>query len=101
MARTRRPKKMPRFAARRADALALVALLAMAGFAIAGPSGIFAWSTNLRLNEVRQARLAVLTQERDRIKNRVELLDPKNADPDLAGELVRSEMGVVSPRRGP
>ena len=82
---------------RRSETAALFALLAMAGLAIAGPSGLFAWSENLRLRDARQARLAKLELERDRLKNRVELLDPRHADPDLAGELVRSQMGVVHP----
>ena len=64
---------------------------------LSGPSGLFAWSENLRLRDVRETRLAKLQIERDHLKNRVELLDPANADPDLAGELVRSQMGVVHP----
>ncbi len=73
------------------------ALLFMAGLAIAGPSGLFAWSENLRLRDMREARLATLEVQRDHLKNRVNLLDPGHADPDLAGELVRSQMGVVHP----
>jgi cell division protein FtsB len=83
--------------ARRSESLALLALLAMAGLAIAGPSGIFAWSENLRLRDARQAHLARLEIETAHLRNRVELLDPAHADPDLAGELVRSQMGVVHP----
>jgi cell division protein FtsB len=86
-----------RLPARRSETVALVALLVMAGLAIAGPSGLFAWSENLRLRDAREARLARLEVERDHLKNRVELLDPAHADPDLAGELVRSQMGVVHP----
>lgn len=74
-----------------------MALLFMTGLAIAGPSGLFAWSENLSLREVRQERLARLEVERDHLRNRVDLLDPRHADPDLAGELVRSQMGVVHP----
>ena len=83
--------------ARRSEAVALVALLIMSALAIAGPSGLFAWSENLRLRDVRQTRLALLEVERDQLKNRVDLLDPAHSDPDLAGELVRSQMGVVHP----
>ena len=72
-------------------------LLVMAGLAIAGPSGLFAWSENLRLRDAREERLARLQVDRDRLKNRVDLLDRNHADPDLAGELVRSQMGVVHP----
>lgn len=97
MARKRLSHRRFRLPARRSEAIALVALLVMAGLAIAGPSGLFAWSENLRLRDVRETRLAKLQLERDHLKNRVELLDPAHADPDLAGELVRSQMGVVHP----
>ena len=35
--------------------------------------------------------------ERDDLRNRVTLLDPRHADPDLAGELLRSNLNVVHP----
>lgn len=97
MARKRLSGRRFRLPARRSEAIALCALLAMAGLAIAGPSGLFAWSENLRMRDVRETRLAKLQIERDHLRNRVELLDPAQADPDLAGELVRSQMGVVHP----
>ena len=97
MARKHPQMRRFRLPARRSEAVALVALLVMAGLAIAGPSGLFAWSDNLRLRDARETRLAKLQIERDHLKNRVELLDPAHADPDLAGELVRSQMGVVHP----
>lgn len=97
MARKRSTSRRFRLPARRSEAIALGALLFMAGLAIAGPSGLFAWSENLRLRDMREARLATLEVQRDHLKNRVNLLDPGHADPDLAGELVRSQMGVVHP----
>lgn len=97
MARKHSHPRRFRLPARRSEAVALVALLVMAGLAIAGPSGLFAWSENLRLRDAREARLTKLEAERDHLKNRVDLLDPRRADPDLAGELVRSQMGVVHP----
>lgn len=97
MASKRFPVARFRFPTRRRETVALGALLVMAGLAIAGPSGLFAWSENLRLRDAREARLAKLQIERDTLKNRVELLDPQRADPDLAGELVRRQMGVVHP----
>jgi cell division protein FtsB len=97
MVRNRFSHRRIRLPARRSEALALGALLIMAGLAIAGPSGLFAWSENLRLRDAREARLAKLQIERDHLRNRVDLLDPRQADPDLAGELVRRQMGVVHP----
>lgn len=79
------------------QSFALLALLLMGGFAIAGPSGLLAWSENLRLLDQRETRLAELTAERDMLRNKVELLDPENADPDMVGELLRSQLNVVHP----
>jgi cell division protein FtsB len=93
-ARSRRKYSLP---ARRSEATALIVLLVLAGLAIAGPSGLFAWSDNLRLRDAREARLAKLQVDTGHLRNRVDLLDPAHADPDLAGELVRSQMGVVHP----
>ena len=74
---------------------ALACLLLMGGLAIAGPSGLLAWSENLRLLDQRKAQLAVLETERAALENKVSLLDPSHADPDLVGELLRSQLNVV------
>ena len=81
----------------RTEFVALGLLLVMAGLAIAGPSGLLAWGDNLRLRDQRQKQLAQLTKERDALQNRVDLLDPKHADPDMVGQLVRSQLNVVHP----
>lgn len=75
--------------------LALCALLLLAGFAVAGPTGLLAWSENADALEARQAEIASLTKKRDALRNRVMLLDPEAADPDLASELVRDQLGVM------
>ncbi|GAA4643741.1 hypothetical protein GCM10023115_17010 [Pontixanthobacter gangjinensis] len=77
--------------------LALAALLILTGLAIAGPSGLLAWGENLQLLDQRHAQIAALTEERDTLKNRVELMDPNNADPDLAGEEIRRNLNFVHP----
>ncbi|HSJ77764.1 MAG TPA: septum formation initiator [Erythrobacter sp.] len=77
------------------QALALVALLLLAGFAVAGPTGVLAWSENVSAREAREADIARLTVKRDALRNRVMLLDPEAADPDLASELVREQLGVM------
>ena len=76
---------------------ALAALLVMGGLAIAGPSGLLAWSENLRLLDQREAQLAQLEAEREALENRVALLHPDHADPDMVGELLRSQLNVVHP----
>lgn len=87
--------RTPREAGR--HALALVALLLMGSWALMGPSGLFAWGENHRLLAKRQEQIRQLTAQRDVLKNRVSLLDPNRADPDLTGELLRSNLNVVHP----
>lgn len=80
-----------------AQTAALAALLVIGGLAIAGPSGILAWSENARLLDERNQEVAQLTADRDKLRNRVDLLDPANADPDLVGELLRENLNVAHP----
>lgn len=75
----------------------LIALLFLLGIALAGPSGILAWSEYNRTLAEQQAELARLRAERDELKNRVALLDPRHVDPDMAGELLRKDLNVVHP----
>jgi cell division protein FtsB len=79
------------------EGIALACLLLFAGIAIAGPSGVLAWGENRRLLEQRQQQVMRLTAERDELQNRVDHLDPRHVDPDLAGELVRRDLNVVHP----
>ncbi|SFG28545.1 Septum formation initiator [Novosphingobium sp. CF614] len=77
--------------------LALAVLLLMGLFVVAGPSGLIAWSENQRMLEQRRVKLVELMAERDRLKNRVNLLAPNKVDPDLAGELLRGNLNVARP----
>ncbi|WP_374529676.1 septum formation initiator family protein [Novosphingobium sp.] len=79
------------------QAIALGCLLVMGGLALFGPSGLMAWSENNRLLAERQKEVKQLQAERDELKNRVALLDPRHVDPDMAGELLRSNLNVVHP----
>lgn len=79
------------------EGVALCCLLLLAGLAIAGPSGVLAWGENQRLLEQRRQEVQRLSVERDELRNRVELLDPRHADSDLAGELLRRNLNVVHP----
>ncbi|MCZ8369427.1 MAG: septum formation initiator family protein [Porphyrobacter sp.] len=76
-------------------AVALAALLLLTGLAVAGPTGLLAWSENASALEAREAEIAKLTAKRDALRNRVSLLDPDAADPDLASQLVRDQLGVM------
>jgi cell division protein FtsB len=78
-------------------ALALIVVGTFAGHAIAGPNGILAWGGYHRALKERQAELTQLEQERAQLKHRSNLLDPRKADPDMADELVRKDLGLVRP----
>lgn len=78
-------------------ALALVVVGTFAGHAIAGPNGLLAWGGYHRDLQERRAELASLEAERDRLRHRSALLNPKKADPDLADEMVRKDLGLVRP----
>ena len=78
-------------------ALALIVVGTFAGHAIAGPNGIMAWGGYHRALKERQAELADIEQERAKLKHHSRLLDPNKADPDMADELVRKDLGLVRP----
>jgi cell division protein FtsB len=44
---------------------------------------------------MRKAELAALEAERDDLRHKSALLDPRKADPDLADEMVRKDLGLV------
>ena len=78
-------------------ALALIVIGTFAGHAVAGPNGLFAWSGYHRDLGLRQAELAKLEATRAQLRHRSALLDPRKADPDMADELVRRDLGLIRP----
>ena len=78
-------------------ALALIIVGTFAGHAIAGPNGILAWGGYHRALQERKAELAQLDAQRVQLRHRSNLLDPRKADPDIADELVRKDLGLVRP----
>ena len=76
-------------------AVALVIVGTFAGHAIAGPNGLFAWRGYSQDLAKRKIELAQLDSERARLRHRSALLDPRKADPDMADELVRRDLGLV------
>ena len=49
--------------------VALVCLLVLAGFSLAGPSGVLAWAENQRLLAERRTEIVKLAKERDELRN--------------------------------
>ena len=78
-------------------ALALIVVGNFAGYAVAGPNGLLAWGGYHRNLQERKAELTQLQQEREQLRHRSALLDPRKADPDMADELVRKDLGLVRP----
>ena len=78
-------------------ALALIIVGTFAGHAVAGPNGLLAWGGYHRALQERKAELAQLERERAQLRHRSALLDPRKADPDIADELVRKDLGLVRP----
>ena len=78
-------------------ALGVLIIANFLGYAVIGANGVLSWGDYRRQKAERAVQLAQLEQERARLAHRARLLDPRNADPDLAEELVRRELGVVRP----
>ena len=78
-------------------ALALIVVGTFAGHAVAGQNGLLAWGGYHRALQERQAELAQLETQRSQLRHRSALLDPRRADPDMADELVRKDLGLVRP----
>lgn len=80
-----------------APALATALLLLFIGYAIVGPSGLLAWGDYTRQLKDRRAELRVVEAKRAELANRVALVDPRHADPDMVDELLRRKLNVVHP----
>jgi cell division protein FtsB len=78
-------------------AMAVIVVGTFAGHAVAGPNGILAWGGYHRALKERQVELADLEQQKSQLRHRSALLDPRKADPDMADELVRKDLGLVRP----
>jgi len=78
-------------------ALALLIIGTFAGHAIAGPNGLLALGGYARDLHARKAELAALEGQRDELRHRSALLDPRKADPDMADEMVRGRLGLIRP----
>jgi cell division protein FtsB len=78
-------------------ALALIVVGTFAGHAIAGPNGLLAWGGYHRALKERQGRARQLEAGARQLRHRSALLDPRKADPDMADEMVRKDLGLVRP----
>ena len=91
----RNPFKLIRRAAWPAAGLLIICYFL--GAAVIGENGVMAWGDYRRAKTERGATLARLEAEKARLQHRSQLLDPANADPDLAEEMIRNQLGYVRP----
>jgi cell division protein FtsB len=78
-------------------ALALIVIGFFGGYALLGPNGVLAYGDYKRQLAQREREFAQLDHARAELRNRVELLDPARANPDMVDELVRRNLGVAHP----
>lgn len=78
-------------------ALAITLMGFFGYYAVMGPNGVLAYGEYKHQIEQRKAEYEKLDKQRAEIKNRVKLLDPKHADPDMVDELVRKDLNVAHP----
>ena len=99
---SRRPRD--RRAARRAafgrallPAAAVAGMVLLAAYAVLGPNGLIALGDYKRQVASRERNYAALDHQRAVLRNKVALLDPRHANPDMVDELVRKELNVAHP----
>lgn len=78
-------------------ALGLVSMTFFGAYAVLGPNGALAFGDYRRQLDKREADFAKLDHRRAVLKNRVALLDPRRANPDMVDEMVRKELNVAHP----
>lgn len=66
-------------------------------YSVFGANGLLAWGDYSRQLRDSQAELKVVQEQRARLANRVNLLNPRSVDPDMADELIRRELNVGHP----
>jgi cell division protein FtsB len=94
----RKPSPVGRVLRRAALPAAGVVLIAFFGaYAVLGPNGVLAWGDYSRQLAKREAEYRQLDQRRAVLRNRVALLDPDHANPDMVDEMTRRELNVVHP----
>ena len=78
-------------------ALALTVMAFFGAYAMVGPNGLLAFGDYKAKLAKRERDFAALEKRREMLRNRVALLDPRHANPDLVDELVRKELNVTHP----
>lgn len=78
-------------------ALGLAVICFFGIYAVAGRNGILAYGDYKKQIAEREQAYAVVDQRRAVLRNRVALLDPRHANPDMVDEMVRKQLNVAHP----
>ena len=78
-------------------ALGLTVLSFFGGYAVFGANGVLAYGEYQSQLEKRELYYQELDRKRAVLANRVALLDPRHANPDLVDEMTRKRLNVVHP----
>ncbi|MWC44566.1 Cell division protein FtsB [Sphingomonas carotinifaciens] len=78
-------------------ALGLTLIAFFGAYAVLGRNGLLAYGDYQQQLAKRERYYATLDQKRTVLKNRVALLDPDHANPDMVDEMVRKELNVTHP----
>ena len=78
-------------------AIGLTIIAFFGAYAILGRNGVLAYGDYKRQLVKREKDYADLNRHRDVLKNRVALLNPDRANPDMVDEMVRRELNVAHP----
>jgi cell division protein FtsB len=78
-------------------ALGLTLMAFFGAYAVLGPNGVLAYGDYQRQLAKRERDYLALDRRRGVLRNRVALLDPDHANPDMVDEMVRKELNVAHP----
>jgi cell division protein FtsB len=94
----KKPSRLRRALRRTTVPAAVVAVMAFfGGYAVLGPNGVLAYGDYKRQLAKRERDYVALDRRRAVLKNRVALLNPDHANPDMVDEMVRKELNVAHP----
>ena len=78
-------------------ALGLTLIAFFGVYAVLGPNGLLAYGDYKRQLVRREHDYQALDRQRAVLRNRVALLDPDHANPDMVDEMVRRQLNVAHP----
>lgn len=78
-------------------AVGLTIIAFFGAYAVLGRNGVLAYGDYKRQLVKREKDFAALDRQRQVLKNRVALLNPDHANPDMVDEMVRKELNVAHP----